>query len=257
MSSQLLITKDKFKVDIGLRIAEGQAILKQYNPAADEEELRRLNRALERWSKNNHAWLGHVFSKDSSYQRDYENAGAWDTEKLLAARTMSPDSLRYKAKFFRQSITPKIEYLEDLLAQLEFLSIKSGSTQLQQLAAPALTHLHPTVQQAATSLFATNHYPQAIHAACTALEKAIQVKSGQSASVTGTALLGKAFPKDNPLINLSADQGEREGYGFLYRGLLQAIRNHYAHNATVIDPARALEWLSFISALLYKLDEAK
>jgi uncharacterized protein (TIGR02391 family) len=119
-----------------------------------------------------------------------------------------------------------------------------------------LAHLHPTVQQAAGKLFADAHYPQAIQTACTSLEKAVQHKAGQSASVTGTALLGKAFPKDNPLITLSSDQGEREGYGFLYRGLLQAVRNHYSHNLTEIPAARALEWLGFISALFYKLDEA-
>jgi hypothetical protein len=130
MSSQLLTTEDKFTADIVLRIAEGQAILKQYNPAATEEEFRKLHRALERWSKNNHSWLGHIFSKDSSYQRDYENAGAWDTEKLLAARNMSPDSLRYKSKFFRQSITPKIEYLEDLLDTIDFLPTQQEQSKL-------------------------------------------------------------------------------------------------------------------------------
>lgn len=76
----------------------------------------------------------------------------------------------------------------------------------------ALDNSHLTIQQAAGKLFANAHYPQAIHAACTALEKAIQVKSGQSASITRTVLLGKAFPKDNPLISLSEDQGERQGY---------------------------------------------
>jgi uncharacterized protein (TIGR02391 family) len=121
-----------------------------------------------------------------------------------------------------------------------------------------LSHLHPAVQQAAGSLFATNHYPQAIQSACTVLEKAIQQKGGQSVgTMTGTALIGKVFPKDNPLLSLSDDQGEREGYGFLYRGLLQAIRNHYAHNLTEIPAPRALEWLGFISALFYKLDEAQ
>jgi uncharacterized protein (TIGR02391 family) len=120
----------------------------------------------------------------------------------------------------------------------------------------ALTHLHLTVQKVAGSLFTSNHYPQAIQSACTALERAIQQKGGQSASITGTVLISKVLPKENPLISLSADQGEREGYSFLYRGLLQAIRNHYAHNLTEIPAARALEWLSFISALFYKLDEA-
>jgi uncharacterized protein (TIGR02391 family) len=566
MSSTLTITKDAFRQELQARIAEGQAILKQYSPVAGEEESRKLHRAFERWNKNNHAWLGHVFSEErNSYQRDYENAGAWNTEKVLAAQNMSPDSLRYKLKFFQQSITPKIEYLEDLLDSTPYIPVllklpepqsmakqinseeiikkqagdavttaerygihnhqgkyvevlREQSLKLYQPAAKAtyfqeairlveekiaahrsvckegsgcpkdrkyeeaifflqqeldilpkpvinpvpshqfasLSHpqspalmnkryqifisstfadlqserlkvqqavmeldcipagmeafpaideeqfefikrvidncdyylliiggrygsmsktgvsytemeydyavskgikaivllhkepgllplnkseqtqearkkldtfrakvskgrlvkfwnnadelpglvasslsitiknypavgwvrassipnalipeenkitptaldtvpsitiaaLHPTIQSVAGKLFADAHYPQAIHAACTALEKAIQVKSGQSASVTGTTLLGKAFPKDNPLIMLSADQGEREGYGFLYRGLLQAIRNHYAHNLTGIDPNRALEWLGFISALFYKLEDA-
>lgn len=262
MVSKLLISKDKFRSDTTLRIAEGQAILEQYNPTAHDESFYKLYRAYEQWSKNNHSWLGHIFSDEhNSYQRDYENAGAWDTDKMMAARRMRPDSLEYKFKFFRQSILPKIEFLEDLLSQLDYISIEAPSAQLQiAVSKPntsTLSHLHPTVQQAASRLFVDAHYPQAIHAACTALEKAIQAKGGQTASVTGTALLGKVFPKDNPIVSLSNDQGEREGYGFLYRGLLQAIRNHYAHNLTEIPVARALEWLGFISALFYKLDETQ
>jgi uncharacterized protein (TIGR02391 family) len=130
------------------------------------------------------------------------------------------------------------------------------SKKITNVASPGFAIFHPGVQNAAKLLFTNGHYPQAIHAACSALEKAIQAKSGQSARVMGTALLGKAFHKDTPLITLSDDQGERKGYGFLYRGLLQAIRNHYAHNDPAIDPNRALEWLGFISALFYKLDEA-
>jgi hypothetical protein len=119
-----------------------------------------------------------------------------------------------------------------------------------------LTHLHPAIQQVAGKLFIDGHLPQSIQSACTALEKAIQQKAGQSGSVTGTILIGRVFHKDNPLLWLADDQGEREGYGLLYRGLLQAIRNHYSHNLTEIHAPRALEWLGFISALFYKLDES-
>jgi hypothetical protein len=41
-----------------------------------------------------------------------------------------------------------------------------------------------------------------------------------------------------------------------YQGSVQAIHNHYAHNLTEIPAPRALEWLAFLSALFYKLDEA-
>jgi cell division septum initiation protein DivIVA len=81
-----------------------------------------------------------------------------------------------------------VNTVEELQQQIEALK--------QPLAYSSdLSHLHPAIQQIAGSLFATNHHPQAIQSACTALEKAIQQKSGQSASMTGTALIGKSSPK--------------------------------------------------------------
>jgi uncharacterized protein (TIGR02391 family) len=121
----------------------------------------------------------------------------------------------------------------------------------------SITHLHPAVQQAIGTRFADGYYPDALHKACTALEKAVQNKAQQPAEPTGATLMSKVFSKDKPLLTVSSNQGEQEGYMFLYRGLAQAIRNHYAHNDTAIDPARALEWLAFLSALFYKLDEAQ
>jgi hypothetical protein len=43
----------------------------------------------------------------------------------------------------------------------------------------------------------------------------------------------------------------------LYQGSVQAICNHYAHNLTEIPSAHALQWLSFISTLFYKVDEGQ
>jgi uncharacterized protein (TIGR02391 family) len=120
----------------------------------------------------------------------------------------------------------------------------------------SLTHLHPTIQSAASSLFATNHYPQAILAACTALDKAVQAKV-QRPELNGKQLMDVAFTPKNPVLRLSQQDNEQTGFMLLYQGVMLAIRNHYAHNDTDIDPTRALEWLSFISALFYKLDEAQ
>jgi hypothetical protein len=93
--------------------------------------------------------------------------------------------------------------------------------------------------------------------ACIALEKMVRDKANQPSDLGGTDLMNRVFSQANPLITLSPDRGEREGYMFLFRGMWQAIRNDYAHNYPSLDPARALEWLSFISALFYKLDEAQ
>jgi uncharacterized protein (TIGR02391 family) len=120
-----------------------------------------------------------------------------------------------------------------------------------------LANLHATVQQAAGSLLASAHYPQAILAACTALDKVVQNRAKLPATTVGTALMTTAFSAKNPLIQVSQDTNEQIGFMNLYQGSVQAIRNHYAHNLTEIPAARALEWLGFISALFYKLDEAQ
>lgn len=113
------------------------------------------------------------------------------------------------------------------------------------------------MQSAVGSRFTDGYYSDALHKACTALEKAVQNKANQPSEPTGVTLMSKVFSKDKPILTVSTNQGEQEGYMFLYRGLTQAIRNHYAHNDPTTDPARALEWLGFISALFYKLDEAR
>jgi uncharacterized protein (TIGR02391 family) len=122
----------------------------------------------------------------------------------------------------------------------------------------ALTHLHPLVQSAASSRFATAHYSDAIQKACTALEKAVQIKSGLPATTTGASVMTTAFSKNNALIHMADDPNEQFGFMALYQGTVMALRNHFAHSLTELtDPARALEWLGFISALFYKLDDAQ
>jgi uncharacterized protein (TIGR02391 family) len=260
MNSGLLKPKDEFNEELRQRIAIGQSFIDRYNGRLTPMEFEAMEKEFRIWDLYNKTWLEQAFlGPDNSYCREYKEASVGRVDDLLAiANNVDTRDIKYRASIFKDKVEPKLENLQGLLARIDFIRqapIPQPYTPKPPTA--PLSHLHPAVQQAAGSLFDTNHYPHAIQAACTALEKAIQHKSGQSASVTGTALIGRAFPKDNPLLTLSADQGEREGYGFLYRGLLQAVRNHYAHNLTEISAPRALEWLSFISALFHKLDEAQ
>ena len=141
----------------------------------------------------------------------------------------------------------------------ELESIEGEATAITPVAVPlALTHLHPTVQKVAGSRFVSGHYSDAIQKACTALEQAVQIKSGQPAGTTGASVMTTAFSKNSPLIRLAIDPNEQFGFMALYQGAVMALRNHFAHSLTELtDTARALEWLGFFSALFYMLDEAQ
>jgi uncharacterized protein (TIGR02391 family) len=177
-----------------------------------------------------------------------EQASEWQSVLVHQSKWLS----WIKQEFYEQTERGQAE-LEEEREISEIVAL----THLEPFHSNLLTHLHPAVQHAVGSRFADGYYSDALHKACTALEKAVQDKANQPTEPTGTTLMSKVFSRDKPLLTVSNNQGEQEGYMLLYRGLVQAIRNHYAHNDTATDPARALEWLSFVSALFYKLDESE
>lgn len=119
----------------------------------------------------------------------------------------------------------------------------------------SLTHLHPTIQEAAGSLYATGHYRQALLDAYIAVDRAVQQKSQLAGS--GTRLMETAFSPGNPVLKIGDSADEQQGFLSLFRGAMLAIRNPKAHSlGGTHDAQRALEWLSFASVLLRNLDEA-
>jgi uncharacterized protein (TIGR02391 family) len=119
----------------------------------------------------------------------------------------------------------------------------------------SLAALHPTIQQAATSLFATGHYRQAILDAYIAVDNAVREKAQLPGS--GTRLMEVAFSPGNPVLKIGNSQDEQQGFMALFRGAMLAIRNPKAHSLNgTHDEQRAFEWLAFASVLLRNLDEA-
>lgn len=119
-----------------------------------------------------------------------------------------------------------------------------------------LAFLHPSVQKASGKLFADGHYRQAILDSFIALGEAVQGKSGLD--LDNTALMRSAFSPKSPVLSVSADSGEREGFMYLYAGAMLAIRNPKAHRLTEHpDLQRALEWISFASVLFKVLDDSE
>jgi uncharacterized protein (TIGR02391 family) len=122
-------------------------------------------------------------------------------------------------------------------------------------ASSSLAHLHPTIQQAAGSLYTTGHYRQALLDAFIAVDTAVRDKSQLAGS--GTRLMETAFSPGNPVLKIGDSPDEQQGFMALFRGAMLAIRNPKAHSLNgTHDAQRALEWLNFASVLLRNLDEA-
>jgi uncharacterized protein (TIGR02391 family) len=122
---------------------------------------------------------------------------------------------------------------------------------------PALSALHPLVRQIANRLLTGGHYRQAVLDVYIMLDKAVQQKAQQPATLTGKLLMDTVFSAKNPILKLSNDSNEQQGFMQLFSGAVQAIRNHYAHNLSELEAQQALEWLCYASALFRKVDEAE
>ncbi|MGI4872066.1 MAG: TIGR02391 family protein [Janthinobacterium lividum] len=258
MSTALTIPKSKFRVELELQIAEGRAILEvAYTDIIQFEEREKQYRL---WNAYNKDFLKNAFTvPDSEYFKEYEVSRNQVKKLTLVSIGHDSDSFNFRQGFFTSDFSEKIEHLESLLSRIEFIPQETRKQEpvLPSVSISDLAHLHPTVQTAASKLFSDTHYPQAIQAASTALDKAVQAQAQLPASTVGTSLMTTAFSPKAPLIQLSQDSSEQTGFMNLYQGQVQALRNHYAHNLTTIPAARALEWLGFLSALFYKLEEAQ
>ncbi len=122
--------------------------------------------------------------------------------------------------------------------------------------------LDPKIINASKKLFDDKHYSQAIFEAIKTLEKESKDKSGIKDRI-GVDLVNHVFNKENPIIKIvdgkeQENVDEREGFRFLYMGAFLGIKNPKSHSIQHLDePDKALEYLSFISLLMKRLDESK
>ena len=122
--------------------------------------------------------------------------------------------------------------------------------------------LHASIAFTGKRLFCDGHYSQAIFEACKLLNKRVQELSGSTTD--GKALMFEAFNSgSDPKLKFNAfvdqsDKDEQEGFMHIFAGVMHGIRNPKGHEIVNLkDPYRALEYLSLISLLFRRLDDAK
>ena len=121
--------------------------------------------------------------------------------------------------------------------------------------------IHSIIIQVSDKLFSNGHYSQAIFEAFKAVNLQVKKKSGLS-HLDGKNLMSQAFKLSSPRLRWTdlktdSDNDEQEGFMFLYMGAIVGIRNPKAHDHIILkDEIIALEYLSFASLLMKRIDEA-
>jgi uncharacterized protein (TIGR02391 family) len=138
---------------------------------------------------------------------------------------------------------------------------------LQSLAgAPSLPDfdrllLHPRIAEVAQDLFRDGHHWEAVFAASKALVNYVKEKAGRH-DLDGAGLMRTVFSPKAPILAFNegrdqTDSDEQEGMMHLYEGAVLAIRNPGGHSFPEGPSQRAVEYISLLSLLAYRTQEAK
>lgn len=122
-------------------------------------------------------------------------------------------------------------------------------------------NLHPRIHEVSRDLFMDGHHWDAVFAAAKSLVNYVKERSGRH-DLDGTSLMRSVFSRNSPTLafNALADQtdlDEQEGMTHLFEGAVLAIRNPGGHSFPEGTEQRAIEYISFLGLLAYRVQEAK
>lgn len=121
-------------------------------------------------------------------------------------------------------------------------------------------NLHPRIRDVARDRFMDGYHWDAVFAASKALINFVKERS--ALDIDGASLMRTAFSKNNPVLAFNGlanqtDIDEQEGTMHLFEGAVLAIRNPGGHAFPEGSEQRAIEYLSLLSLLAYRVQEAK
>ena len=122
-------------------------------------------------------------------------------------------------------------------------------------------NLHHRVLEVSKELFLDGYHWEAVFAAAKALVNYVKERSGRY-DLDGAPLVRTVFSRNNPILAFNdladpTDQDEQEGMMHLFEGAIIGIRNPGGHSFPEGPEQRALEYISLLSLLAYRVQEAK
>lgn len=148
-----------------------------------------------------------------------------------------------------------ISRLEEKKAELTGGATTTPSSYFDRL------NLHPRIRDVARDRFMDGQPWDAVFAAAKALINYIKERSGRH-DLDGAPLVRAVFSRNNPVLAFNSlsnqtELDEQEGMMHLYEGAVLAIRNPGGHSFPEGSEQRAIEYISFLSLLAYRVQEAK
>lgn len=121
--------------------------------------------------------------------------------------------------------------------------------------------LHPRIADVSRDLFMDGYHFEAVFAAAKALVNYVKERSGRH-DLDGAPLMRTVFSRNTPVLTFNevkdqTDQDEQEGMMHLFEGAVLGIRNPGGHAFPEGSEQRAIEYLSLLSLLAYRVQEAK
>jgi uncharacterized protein (TIGR02391 family) len=121
--------------------------------------------------------------------------------------------------------------------------------------------LHPRIVDVSRDLFMDGHPWEAVFAGSKALINYVKERSGKH-DLDGADLMRQVFSKKNPILALNdlitpTDFDDQEGMMHLFEGAVLGIRNPGGHTFPEGTEQRAIEYISLLSLLAYRVQEAK
>ncbi len=196
-----------------------------------------------------------VFGADSPEFREHQYIRIWAGADYI---NMDQRSVVQATERGRAQV---ITILRGLIGRLEEKKADFGAA---VAAAPSSyfdrLNLHPRISDVSRDLFMDGHHWDAVFAASKALVNYVKERSGRH-DLDGTPLVRTVFSKNSSILAFNdladqTDQDEQEGMMHLFEGAVMAVRNPGGHSFPEGSEQRAVECISFLSMLAYRLQEA-
>lgn len=121
--------------------------------------------------------------------------------------------------------------------------------------------LQPRILDVSRDLFLDGYHWESAFAASKALVNYVKERSGRH-DLDGAPLVRTVFSRNDPVLAFNdlasqTDQDEQEGMMHLFEGAVLGIRNPGGHTFPEGTEQRAIEYISFLSLLAYRVQEAR
>ena len=207
-------------------------------------------------SSNIRETIREAFGSNSPEFREHEYLDIWvgSLHMNMGNEEIVEGTERGKT-YVRSILQGLIARLQEKLEDMVSAGVPSPRNYFHQL------NLHPRIADVANDLFLDGHCWEAVFAAAKALINYVKEKSMRD-DLDGAPLMRTVFSKNTPVLAFNdlanpTELDEQEGMMHLFEGAVLGIRNPGGHTFPEGTEQRAMEYLSFLSLLAYRVQEAK